>query len=266
MRVLVTGASRGLGAAVACAFARHHGPTAQIALLGRSLATPSHSGLKGTLLDTKRDVEAYGSLALPVNVDMRDGAQLCRSVSNIIRTFGGLDVLINNASVLRPDRSLASKDMDLVHAVNTRGTLLCLQECRAALEEARGSIVSISPPVRLGRLQWVAQSPAYTLSKYNMTLATLAEASMRVRANCMWPRRTVATAATKMLEEKGVIPGAYSKGRTTDAVAEAVHRLAVRSSLNAETVFDEDLVSFDCHEAPLDAFVTDDWSGTCPGI
>ena len=264
MRVLITGASRGLGAAIARAFARHHGADAQIALLGRSGASPSHRTLKGTLRETQRDVEEHGALGVPFEVDLRDGEQLARTLKGVLHTFGGLDVLINNASVLRPERTLPAKRMDLVHAVNARATLLCLQECHDALEASScGSVVTIAPPVRLGRLEWIARSPAYTLSKYQMSLATLAAASARVRANCLWPKRTVATAATKMLEERGIMPGAHSKGRSADAVAEAVHLLATRSTLNASAVLDEDLVTFDHgHDAPLDAFVTeDDWRG-----
>jgi citronellol/citronellal dehydrogenase len=265
MRVLITGTSRGLGAAIARAFARHHGPDAQIALLGRSGAAPSHRSLEGTLRETQRDVEAHGALGVPFEVDLRDGEQLARTLKDVLHAFDGLDVLINNASVLRPERTLPAKRMDLVHAVNARATLLCLQECREALEASPrgGSIVTIAPPVRLGRLEWIARSPAYTLSKYQMSLATLAAASARVRANCLWPKRTVATAATKMLEERGIVPGAHSKGRRADAVAEAVHLLATRSTLNAATVLDEDLVTFDHgHDAPLDAYVSeDDWRG-----
>ena len=255
MRVLITGASRGIGAAVARAFAEHHGSNLRVALLARSKSKPSHPLLDGTLLETTRDVEARGGAAIPLEVDMRDGPALCQTVASALHSMGGLDVLVNNASVLAVERDASAKTMDLLHAVNARGTMLCLQECRAALEDSRGSVVTLSPPVRAGRLEWISAHPAYTLSKYAMTLATLGAASDRVRANCLWPKRTVATAATRRLEDAGALPGAHSKGRDPRVVAEAVHHLATRSTCNAESLFDEDVVEMDRDDAPLDAFV-----------
>ena len=229
------------------------GPDAQIALLGRSGAAPSHRALEGTLRETQRDVEAHGALGVPFEVDLRDGEQLARTLKGVLHTFGGLDVLINNASVLRPERTLPAKRMDLVYAVNARATLLCLQECRDALEASScGSVVTIAPPVRLGRLEWIARSPAYTLSKYQMSLATIAAASARVRANCLWPKRTVATAATKMLES-----AASCRARTRRPVDDGRGgRAPARHAFDAQRldVLDEDLVTFDHgHDAPLDA-------------
>ena len=291
MRVLITGASRGIGAAVARAFARKHGADAQICLLARSLDSPSHTGLDGTLARTAREVEAHGALALPLLADVRDATTLQRTMQAALHAFGGLDVLVNNASALWvPEddgaawgRSPADK-LDLVHSVNARATLLGLDACRDALEASRGSVVTLSPPIRLGRLEWIARHPAYTLSKYNMTLATLAYATASgVRANCLWPKRTVATAATWMLEQRGGVEGAFSRGRSADDVAEAVHELAVgRPELNARALYDEEVLprrrlarrrrdgggegEDDVADAPYDACVEPDGVARWPDV
>ena len=258
--MLITGASRGIGAATARLFARTHGASLRIALLGRSKDGPSHVALSGTLLETARDVEEHDGAAFPVAVDMSDGSALVAAVEQAVHTLGGLDVLVNNASVLATTPTLSPKRMDLMHAVNTRGTLLCIQTCAEALAESRGAIVTMAPPIRLGRTEWVAAHPAYTISKYGMTLATLGAASARVRANCLWPRRTVATAATRLLEDTGVLPGAFSRGRSEDFVARAVHAVAVERTCNAETLLDEDVLDpDDGGDAPVDAFVDAGW-------
>lgn len=263
MRVLITGASRGIGAAVARAFARHHGEKEDcvLALLGRSLSSPSHASLKGTLLDTAREVERLGAAAVPLYVDARDGNALRRTVQDAVHSLGGLDVLVNNASALVLPSSASLKHMDLVHAVNARATMLCLDGCREALSQSSstGSVVTLSPPLRLGRLDWISQHGVpYTLSKYGMTLATLAEASDRVRANCVWPRYTVATSATARLEASGSLPHAHSRGRAADDVGEAVYRVAMHPTWNARTLLDDEAwpeMPPPPKGAPLDAFV-----------
>lgn len=256
MRVLITGASRGIGAAIARTFAQRHGASAQLALLGRSDDTPSHPSLEGTLQDTAEAVRRHGARAFTAPVDMQHGDALCTALKRCMEDLGGLDVLVNNASVLWIDKVASPRQMDLVHAVNTRGTMLCLQTCAEALADSErgGSVVTLSPPVRLGRLDWVTPHVPYTLSKYSMTIATLGAASDRVRANCLWPKRTVATAATQRLEPW--MPGAFSKGRSPDLVAEAVHRLATELTCNACTLLDEEVLpDMPGQEAPLDAFV-----------
>lgn len=255
MRVLITGASRGIGAAVARTFAQRWGGEAQIGLLARSATRPSHDELTGTLLDTMREVHALGGMAVPLEVDMRDGRALQEAVRKVLHTLGGLDVLVNNAGALATAAHPSLKQLDVLHAVNTRAPLICLAETRDALEASEGAVVSISPPVRTGRLEWIRAHPAYTISKYGMTLATLGAASDRVRANCLWPRRTIATSATALLERTEQIPDAYTRGRPVDVFAGAVCDLATRRDLNARTLLDEELVQYADSSAPWDAFV-----------
>ena len=261
MRVLITGASRGIGRAIAQTFARHHGPKLVVGLMGRSLAKPAHPLLEGTLTDTAREVEAHGGVPILLEADARDVRVLTHGVRNFLCAAGGLDVLVNNASALVPATPFPNpKRMDLVYEVNTRATAVCLQECREALSSSSsspGSVVTLSPPIRMSRLEWIRQCGVpYTVSKYSMTLATLAEASDRVRANCLWPRHTVSTAATLHLEASGRLPNAYSHGRDPLHVGEAAHRLAVVDTFrNAQCVFDDDVLpDLPPTNAPLDAF------------
>ena len=199
VRVLVTGASRGIGASVARVFAQRCGSNLQIALLSAE--------------KTARDVERLGALALPMKVDMEDGSALRAAIREVVHSLDGLDVLVN---------------------AEAPGTAVCIDECRGALADSCGSIVTISPPIRLSRLDWIAAHPAYTLSKYSMTLATLGAASERVRANCVWPRRVQAP-----------------------SVAEAVYVVAT-GEYNARTLLDDDVVESGVQGGPLNDFVEDE--------
>lgn len=260
VRVLITGGSRGIGAAVARVFAREWKKDAIVTVTGRSLSAPSHSSLQGTILDTVRDVESFGGCGIALEADLRCADEVVDVAQRAIDAMGGLDVLVNNASVLYLDRAMSPKRMDLLHAVNTRATILFNQTCRAALEDSHGSIVTLSPPVRLTPLDWISSHPTYTISKYSMTMATLAFASSRVRANCLWPRYTVATSATRRLEEVMGVEGAYTNGRDPDDVARAVHDIAMSTQHNAQSLYDDEAVDLPSPPigAPLDLFATED--------
>lgn len=260
MRVLITGASRGIGRAIATRFAERYGPDLIVGLMARSGAAPAHWSLEGSLRDTARDVSFYGSAAFQLPTDLRDVTSVRSSVSHFFHAAGGLDVLVNNASALvpNPQKQAEDKSMSLLYEVNTRGTMVCLDACRDALHESSGSIVTVSPPIRMGRLDWLRQyGVPYTVSKYSMTLATLAEArSDGLRANCIWPRHMISTAATERLERMGIVPGAHSDGRDAMEFADAIVRLAVHDThRNAECVFDDDVLpSLQRTNAPLDAY------------
>lgn len=260
MRVLVTGASRGIGRAIATRFAERYGSDLIVGLMARSSTVPVHSSLEGSLRDTARDVSLYGSVAFQLPTDLRDSSSVRSSISHFLHAAGGLDVLVNNASALVPNprKQAEDKSMSLLYEVNTRGTMVCLDACREALLDSSGSIVTVSPPIRMGRLDWLRQyGVPYTVSKYSMTLATLAEArSDGLRANCIWPRHMISTAATERLERMGIVPGAHSHGRDAMEFADAVVRLAVHDThRNAECVFDDDVLpSLPRTNAPLDAY------------
>jgi len=261
-RVIVTGASRGIGRAIAERFAKDGH---RVALLGRSMEF-GDSPLSGTLKETAARVEALGGKAHAVAADFRCGEEVEAAMHRAMEEMGGdVDVLVNNASALSLDSHSSVKNMDLLYRVNTRGCLLGIQTCLDSLSRSRGSVVTLSPPIRMGRLEWISDHPAYTISKYSMTMATLQAASDKVRANTVWPARTVATAATRRLER--MLPeaavGAYTLGRPASHTAEAVFQVAMNGSMNAQSLLDDDVVtpkeSFPA--APLDAFV-EDWCTT----
>ena len=260
MRVLVTGASRGIGRAIATRFAERYGSDLIVGLMARSGTAPVHWSLEGSLRDTARDVSFHGSAAFQFPTDLRDVSSVRSSISHFLHSAGGLDVLVNNASALVPNprTQAVDKSMSLLYEVNTRGTMVCLDACRDALRDSSGSVVTVSPPIRMGRLDWLCQyGVPYTVSKYSMTLATLAEAQVDgVRANCIWPRHMVATAATERLEQLGVVPKAHTHGRDAAVFADAVLRLAVDDpGRNAQCVFDDDVLpSLPRTDAPLDAY------------
>ena len=250
MKILITGASRGIGAAIAKTFAQKYSENAQIALLGRSLKEPSHPDTPGTLMDTVNMVNIYGSRPLPIGVDIQYPKDVVDSVNKVIDKMGGLDILINNASVLYLNPTI--KQMNLLYNVNTQASLLTMKTAHEALTESNGSIVTVSPPINLAKLDWISSHPEYTISKYSMTLATLGNATNNIHANCIWPRYTIATSATKRLETMGY-DGAFSNGRSTKDFAWAVTELAV-SNKNAETLYDDEIIDLPKTQAPLDIF------------
>lgn len=249
--VMVTGASRGIGRAIALRVAQDG---ANVVLTGRSYGEPSHQALAGTLQEVALEVEEAGGTALPLAMDVRCETQINRAVDAASSMFGGIDVLVNNASAI----DLSGKKLDLMHEVNTRGTLLCTKACLPHLRQSEvGHVLALSPPVRQLSQRWLAPHLEYTLSKYGMTMCMLAHANKGVCANTLWPKHVIATAATRMLEEQTGHP-VFTKGRAPDYAAEAVHRLLCTDA-TGQMLLDQDLVPppSKC-EAPLDMFVEEE--------
>lgn len=184
-------------------------------------------------------------------LDIRDAEQIRDVVHEIKRTHGHIDVLINNASAIDVRAAPPPKIIDLMHTTNARGTLLMNLACSEELMNEEGRILTLSPPLDQPN-PWLIASPAYSMSKYGMTMATLAM-SGRVKANCLWPSRTIATAATKMLESKTGEPY-FSRGRDASYFAEAMMQ-ALSSNETGQTWLDEDLLPHVEDDAPLDMFV-----------
>jgi len=198
--LFITGASRGIGKAIALRAAQDG---ANIVIAAKT-AEP-HPKLEGTIFTAAAEIEAAGGKALPLVVDVRDEDAVADAVARAVAAFGGVDVLVNNASAIMLTGTLqtAMKRFDLMHQVNTRGTFLCSQKCLPHLKKAPNPhILNLSPPLNLNP-RWFANHVAYTMAKYGMSLCVLgmAEEFRRdgVAVNALWPRTAIATAAVQNL-------------------------------------------------------------------
>ncbi len=224
--LFITGASRGIGLAIAVRAARDG---ANIVIAAKT-GTP-HPKLPGTIHTAAAEVEAAGGKALPLIVDIRFEEQVYRAVEQAVARFGGIDILVNNASAIGLTGTLETpmKRFDLMMGVNVRGTFLCSQACLPHLKQsANPHILTLSPPLDM-RPQWFAPHAAYTISKYGMSMCVLGMAEefreAGIAVNALWPRTIIATAALQ------VIPGAEpERGRTPEIVADAAWHILARSS------------------------------------
>lgn len=196
--ILMSGGSRGIGLAIALRAARNG---ANVAMLAKT-DTP-HPKLEGTVHTAAEAIRAAGGQALPIVGDVRDEASITEAVLRTVGEFGGIDVVVNNASVIDLSGSLelATKKYDLMQDVNVRGTFLL---SRAAVPQLRNAanphILSLSPPLNVTP-RWLGAHTGYSLAKFGMTMATLGLASEfaddGIAANTLWPRTTIATAAVQ---------------------------------------------------------------------
>ncbi|GLJ80673.1 SDR family oxidoreductase [Microbacterium imperiale] len=196
--LLMSGGSRGIGLAIALRAARDG---ANIALLAKT--DQPHPKLEGTVHTAAAAIEEAGGRALPIVGDVRDEDSITEAVLKTQGEFGGIDIVVNNASAidLSGTLELATKRFDLMQAVNVRGTFLLSRAALPILREAANPhILSLSPPLNLSP-RWLGAHTGYTLAKYGMTMATLgiaAEfAAEGIAANTLWPRTTIATAAVQ---------------------------------------------------------------------
>lgn len=197
--LFITGASRGIGKAMAIRAARDG---ANIVIAAKT-AEP-HPRLPGTIYTAAAEIEAAGGKALPCVVDIRHEELVQAAVDKAVETFGGIDILINNASAIMLTNTAATpmKRFDLMHQVNTRGTFLCSKLCMPHLLKAEAPhILNISPPLNMVP-RWFGPHVAYTMAKYGMSMCVLGMAEEfkgKVRVNALWPRTAIATAAVKNL-------------------------------------------------------------------
>ncbi|HEX3353407.1 MAG TPA: NAD(P)-dependent oxidoreductase [Terriglobales bacterium] len=239
--LFITGASRGIGLAIALRAARDG---ANIVIAAKT-ETP-HPRLLGTIHTAAAEVEAAGGKALPLPVDIRFEDQVYAAVQQAVTRFGGIDILVNNASAISLTGTLETsmKRYDLMMGVNVRGTFLCSQACLPHLKKsANPHILTLSPPPAL-RAGWFAPHLAYTMSKYGMSLCVLGMAEefreAGIAVNALWPRTIIATAALQ------VIPGAEAqRGRSPEIVADAVWHILTRDSRSTTGNFfiDEDVLA-----------------------
>ena len=194
--LFITGASRGIGKAIALRAAKDG---ANVVVAAKT-AEP-HPKLAGTIYSAAEEIEAAGGRALPVVVDVRSEEAVSAAIDKAARTFGGLDVLVNNASAiaLTDTQSTEMKRYDLMHQVNTRGTFLCSKLAVPHLKRADNPhILNLAPPLNMDA-KWFKPHVAYTMAKYGMSMCVLGMAAEfeedGIAVNALWPRTTIATAA-----------------------------------------------------------------------
>jgi citronellol/citronellal dehydrogenase len=241
--VLITGGTRGIGKAMALKLAA---AGANIVIAAKSVEEDPRLG--GTIYTAAAEVEALGAKALAVQVDIRDEAQIAAGIEKTIATFGGLDILINNASAIQltDTASTASKRFDLMHDINVRGTFLMVQHALPFLRKGKNPhILTLSPPINLAP-KWLAPHVAYTISKYNMSMMTLGWAEEfkedGIAVNALWPRTTIDTAAVRNLLGGEALA---KMSRTVDIIADAAFYILTKEKLayTGKTFIDEEVLA-----------------------
>jgi citronellol/citronellal dehydrogenase len=226
--IFITGASRGIGKAIALRLAKEG---ANIVVAAKS--TEENPKLGGTIFSAAKEIEAAGGKALAVQCDIRDEAQIQAAVDKAVEIFGGIDVLINNASAISLTNTEATepKRFDLMHSINVRGTFFMSKACIPYLKKGNNPhIITLSPPLNLD-MKWFKHHIAYTLSKYNMTMIALGLAEelkqFNIGSNALWPRTTIATAAVQNLLGGDAL---INMSRTPEIVADAVFAILSKPS------------------------------------
>ena len=241
--MFITGGSRGIGLAIAVRAARDG---ANVALLAKT-AEP-HPKLPGTIYTAAEEIEAAGGTALPIVGDVRDADSVAGAVEQAAERFGGIDILVNNASAisLTPIEQTPPRRFDLMQGINVRGTFLAIRACIPHLKGSEnGHILSLSPPINLDPA-WLGPHGAYTLSKYGMSLITLSAAEelreAGVAANTLWPRTIIATAAVQNL-----LGGdeAMSRARTPEIYADAAYQILIQPAreYTGQTLIDDEVLA-----------------------
>jgi len=242
--LFISGASRGIGLAIALRAARDG---ANVAIAAKT-ADP-HPKLAGTIYTAAEEVEAAGGKALPMVVDIRHEDQVWLAVQKTVDTFGGIDILVNNASAISLTGTLQTplKKFDLMHQINTRGTFACSQACIPFLaKSANPHILNISPPLAMDP-KWFKGHVAYTMAKFGMSMCVLGMspelAPKGIAVNALWPRTTIATAAVEMLGGDSMMHAS----RKPDIMADAAHAILTKNSREVTGKFfiDEDVLRAD---------------------
>ncbi|XP_057647029.1 hydroxysteroid dehydrogenase-like protein 2 [Chionomys nivalis] len=237
--IFITGASRGIGKAIALKAAKDG---ANIVIAAKT--TQTHPKLPGTIYTAAEEIEAAGGKALPCVVDVRDEQQINSAVEKAVERFGGIDILVNNASAISLTNTLdtPTKRVDLMMNVNTRGTYLTSKACIPFLRKSKvAHILNLSPPLNLNPL-WFKQHCAYTIAKYGMSMCVLGMAEEfrgEIAVNALWPKTAIHTAAMDMLGGSGV----ESQCRKVDIIADAAYSIFKRpKSFTGNFILDENIL------------------------
>lgn len=241
--VFITGASRGIGKAIALKLAKDG---ANIVVAAKSVE--ENPKLGGTIFSAAAEIEAAGGKALAVACDIRDENQIIEAVNKAVAQFGGIDILINNASAisLTTTEATESKRFDLMHDINVRGTFLVTKHCIPHLKKGSNPhILNLSPPINMDP-KWLGNHVAYTMSKYNMSMMAIGFAEelkpFRIAANALWPRTTIATAAVMNLLGGQML---INMSRTPEIIADAAYAILKRpsSTCTGNLYLDEDVLA-----------------------
>ena len=225
--LFITGGSRGIGLAIALRAARDG---ANIAIAAKT-AEP-HPKLPGTIFTAVEEIEKAGGKGLPIQCDIRDEQQVIAAVNQTVETFGGIDVLVNNASAISLTGTLDTdmKRYDLMNGINSRGTYLVGRTCIPHLKKsANPHILTLSPPLDM-QAKWFAPHPAYSLAKFGMSIFALGWSEEfrkdGIASNTLWPRTGIATAAIKMIGGDQLM----SRSRKPEIMADAAHAIITKPS------------------------------------
>jgi len=217
--VLITGATRGIGKAIALRLAKEG---ANIIIAAKSVE--ENAKLGGTIFSAAKEIEDAGGKALPVQCDIRFEDQIKNVVEKAVEKFGGIDIVINNASAisLTTTEQTEAKRFDLIQSINVRGTFFVTKACIPYLKKSSNAhILTLSPPLNMDP-RWFNKHLAYTISKYNMSMMTIGWAAEfkkdGIAANSLWPRTTIDTAAVRNLLGGQMLA---NMSRTTDILADA---------------------------------------------
>jgi citronellol/citronellal dehydrogenase len=241
--LFITGASRGIGLAIGLRAARDG---AQVAIAAKT--TEPNPKLPGTIHTAAEEINAAGGKGLALVCDIRFEDQVAAAVAATVEAFGGIDILINNASAisLTGTEHTPMKRFDLMHQINTRGTFVCSQACLPHLRKAENPhILNISPPLNMEE-RWFAPHVAYTMAKFGMSMCVLGMAGELRRAgiavNALWPRTAIATAAVRNLLGGDA---AMRGSRKPSIMGDAAHAILTRPSreFTGQFCIDDDVLA-----------------------
>jgi citronellol/citronellal dehydrogenase len=240
--LFITGASRGIGKAIALRAAKDG---ANIIIAAKT--AEENPKLPGTIYSAKEEIEAAGGKALACIVDVRNEAQIAEAAALGAKTFGGIDILVNNASAISLSGTLETpmKRFDLMHQINTRGTYACSQACLPYLLKAENPhILNLSPPLNMEE-RWFAPHVAYTMAKFGMSMCVLGMAGefrdKGVAVNALWPKTVIATAAVQNLLGGDTV---IAQSRKPEIMGDAAHAILTKPSrsFTGQFCIDEDVL------------------------
>jgi citronellol/citronellal dehydrogenase len=238
--LFITGASRGIGFAIGM---RAAADGANVVIVAKT--TEPNPKLPGTIYSAAEEIRTAGGQALPLAVDIREEEAVHAAVAKAVETFGGIDILVNNASAisLTDTEHTPMKRYDLMNGINARGTYLCTQACLAELKKSAAAgrnphVLNMSPPLSM-KQHWFEHHTAYTMAKYGMSMCTLGHSGefkkYGIAVNSLWPRTAIATAALQM------IPGVDTDMcRKPEILSDAAYFILTSPSTNSGNFYIDD--------------------------